>query len=151
MKRRELIKSLAMAALGAGACIIGTTDASAETIAGASPGGLAVGHSIQFDQGLKLTFVKVRNDNRRPLGAVGSKAGDAVVVLHAHLGTQPVRTYKLHTNKKPQYVAIPSWPPGTFGFKTYSVRLISLTPHRKIGKTLKQSDYRLNLDIDVAY
>ncbi len=152
MKRRELIKSLAMTALGGGACIIGAASASAaESSASTTSDGLAVGQSIRVDNGLKLTFVAVRNDSRCPMGAFCITAGDATVVLEAHLPNQPVRIYKLHTNEKPRSVSIPANPPGTVGFKVYSVKLVLLTPRPRIGSTLKQSDYRLTLAIDVAY
>ncbi len=150
MKRRAIIKSLAITALGGGACIIGATAASAaENTAKPSPAGLAVGESIRYDNGLRLKFIAVSEDSRCPMGAFCISAGDAVVVLEAHLPDQAVKTYKLHTNEKPRRVLIPAFPPGTVGFKTYSVKLVSLDPRPRIGRKLKQSDYRLVLAIDV--
>jgi hypothetical protein len=155
MKRRELMKSLAMTALGSGlVAMFGASTAEAGNFP-ESLDGLAVGQSYQYDKGLKLTFVKVRRDNRCPIGTKCDRRGQAVVVLRADLSNpplnQPVRTYELRTTRNGNRISIPSWPPGMVGFKTYSVRLISLTPRPQKGKKPKQSDYRLSLDIQTLY
>lgn len=147
MKRRDLLKSLAMPLI-AGGSIFATTNASA---AETTTDTLAVGQSVRIDKGLKLTFTAVRNDSRCPTGAMCIWEGDATVILEARLPDQPVRTLRLHTNKSPRSVVIPANPPGTVGFKTYHVRIVSLTPRPRIGAVLKQSDYRLKLAVDVAY
>ena len=151
MKRRALIKTLAMSVLGSGMFLHAATPADAGNISAESADGLAVGQSFRFDPGLKLTFVKVRKDNRCPMGALCITEGDAVVVLRAHLPHQKPRTYILHTRESGQHVSIPAFPPGTLGFKVYSVSLVSLTPRPRIGKKTKPSDYRLSLSVDVAY
>lgn len=151
MKRRTLIQTLAMTALGGGLFLHAATPADAGSITAGPADGLAVGQSFRFDPGLKLTFVKVRKDNRCPMGALCITEGDAVVVLRAHLPHQEPRTYTLHTRKSGQHVSIPAFPPGTLGFKTYSVSLVSLTPRPSIGKKTKPSDYRLRLSVDVAW
>lgn len=150
MKRRELIKSLAMTVLGGGACLLAITQASAESPKPFEKG-LAVGQSLRFDNGLKLTFVGVRNDSRCPEGALCITAGDAEVVLLAYVGRQPAKLIRIHTDLEPQVVVLSALPPGKIGIpKSYSVRVESLSPLPKIGRKLKQSDYRVVLDIDVA-
>jgi hypothetical protein len=151
MKRRELMKAFAMTALGSGLVAMFGPATAAAAVPMDAPGGLAVGESLQYDEGLKLTFVKVRRDNRCPLGTKCASPGHAVVVLRAELGNQPIRTYELQTTPQGSHVSIPSWPPGMVGFKTYSVRLLSLTPRRKAVGKPKQSSYRLSLGIETFF
>jgi hypothetical protein len=150
MKRRELIQSLAMTVLGGGACLLGINQASAESPKPVQKG-LAVGQSLRFDDGLKLTFVGVRHDSRCPQGAFCITAGDAEVLLLAYVGKRPAKVIRVHTELEPQVVVLSALPPGKVGIpKSYSVRVESLSPLPKIGRKLKQSDYRVVLDIGVA-
>lgn len=150
MKRRELIKSLALATLGGSVCLLGTGRASAETIKPADRG-LAVGQSLRYDDGLKLTLVAVRHDSRCPLGVFCISPGDAEIVLLAYVGKQPARIIRVHTNLDPQVVVLSALPPGQIGIpKTYSIRVASLSPFRRLGKEIKQSDYRVVLGVSVA-
>lgn len=152
MNRRELIKSIAITILTSGVCLFGGTKASAASPLTTSGGGLTAGQSLRYDSGLRLTFVCVRNDNRCPMGALCITAGDAEVVLLAKVGNQPERIVKVHTYNNPTSVSISAAPPGTIStMKTYIVKIGSLSPLPRIGSTLKQSDYRLRLDIDVVY
>ncbi len=150
MKRRELIKSLALATLGGSGCLLGTPLVSAATI---RPGeeGLAVGQSLRYDDGLKLTLVAVRRDSRCPMGALCITAGDAEIVLLAYVGRQPAKIIRVHTDLEPRVVILSALPPGQIGIpKSYSIRVESLSPFRKIGKAIRQSDYRVVLGISVA-
>ena len=150
MKRRELIKSLTLTALGGGACLFGANLANAETPKPARKG-LAIGQSLRYDDGLKLTFIGVRNDSRCPMGALCITAGDAEVLLLAYVGKQRAKVIRVHTDLEPQVVVLSALPPGQIGIpKSYSIRVESLSPFQKIGKTIKQSDYRVVLGIDVA-
>ncbi|MEO5915507.1 MAG: hypothetical protein ABIS50_14840 [Luteolibacter sp.] len=150
MKRRELIKSLALTVAGGGAYFLANAPASAESLKPHEKG-LAVGQSLRYDDGLKLTFVGVRNDNRCPMGALCIAAGDAEVLLLAYVGRQPAKLIRVHTYNEPRVVVLSAVPPGMVGIpKSYSVRVGSLSPLPRIGKKLKQSDYRLVLDISVA-
>ena len=150
MKRRELIKSLAMATLGGSGCLLAPNLAAAEANKPLGKG-LAVGQSLRFDDGLKLTLVAVRHDSRCPIGVLCISPGDAEIVLLAYVGKQPARIIRVHTNLDPQVVILSALPPGQIGIpKTYSVRVESLRPFRKIGKNIKQSDYRVELGISVA-
>lgn len=150
MKRRNLIKTLALATLSGGGCLLGTSMASAET-SKPRPRGLAIGQSLRYDDGLKLTFVRVRNDSRCPIGARCISAGDAEVVLLAYVGKQPAKIIRIHTHLDPQMVVLSAVPPGQVGIpKTYSVRVDALSPTPKIGADIKQSDYRVVLGVSVA-
>ncbi|MEO5714835.1 MAG: hypothetical protein ABIT37_15250 [Luteolibacter sp.] len=149
MKRRELIKSLAMAAIGTSAFLATSGQASAKD-AVPSPL-LSVGESMHYDDGLKITFIGVKNDSRCPMGALCIWAGDAEVLLRARVGNQPPKIISVHTNLKPRVVVLSAVPPGMIGIpKSYSIWIGELTPRPKIGKKLKQSDYRLSLSISVA-
>jgi len=146
MKRRELIKFLAMST---GALLAGSGHASANA-AGPLPL-LSVGESTRYDDGLKITFIAVKNDSRCPNNARCIWAGDAEVLLRVRVGKQPPKIVSIHTNRKPQVVVLSAVPPGMIGIpKSYSIRIGELTPQREIGKKLRQSDYRLALSISVA-
>ena len=150
MKRRELIKSLALATLGGSGLLLATNLAAAEAKKPLEKG-LAVGQSLRYDDGLKLTLVGVRHDSRCPIGVLCISPGDAEIVLLAYVGRQPARIIRVHTNQDPQVVILSALPPGQIGIpKTYSIRVESLTPFRRIGKEIKQSDYRVVLGISVA-
>jgi hypothetical protein len=150
MKRRELIKSLAMATLGGSGCLLATNLAAAEAQKPLERG-LAVGQSLRYDDGLKLTLVAVRQDSRCPIGVMCISAGDAEIVLLAYVGKQPARIIRVHTNQEPRVVVLSALPPGQIGIpKSYGVRVESLSPFRKLGKNIKQSDYRVVLGISVA-
>ena len=150
MKRRELIKSLALATLGGSGCLLATSLASAESIKPLDKG-LAVGQSLRYDDGLKLTLVAVRHDSRCPIGVFCISPGDAEIVLLAYVGKQRAKIIRVHTNQDPQVVVLSALPPGQIGIpKTYSIRVDSLSPFRRLGKEIKQSDYRVVLGISVA-
>lgn len=150
MKRRNLIKTLALATLSGGGCLLGTSVASAETKKPRQRG-LAIGQSLRYDDGLKLIFVRVRNDSRCPAGVNCISAGDAEVVLLAYVGKQPAKIIRVHTDLNPQMVILSALPPGQIGIpKTYSVRVDALNPSPKVGANIKQSDYRVVLGVSVA-
>ena len=153
MKRRELIKSLAMTALG-GAWIIPTGQAAAKDAPNKSGDllpVLSVGASARFDHGLKVTFLKVKNDSRCPMGALCVSAGDAEILLRVRVGEMAPEIVSIHTHNMPRVVVLSAIPPGMVGIpKSYSLKVEKLTPHPKIGKKLRQSDYRLSLSVSVA-
>jgi hypothetical protein len=151
MNRHKLIKTLAMTILSSGLCLLGGPTASAATPFNAPTRSLAVGQSLRYDAGLKLTFVQVRNDSRCPINARCISAGNAEVVMIAKVGSQPEKIIRLQTHNKPTYVVLPAAPPGTIStMKTYYLKIGSLNPLPIAGTKTKQSDYRLVLDIDVA-
>lgn len=150
MNRRNLIKTLALASLSGGGCLLGISVASAETRKPRQRG-LAIGQSLRYDDGLKLTFVRVRNDSRCPIGVNCISAGDAEVVLLAYVGNQPAKIIRVHTHLNPRVVILSALPPGQIGIpKTYSVRVDALNPSPKVGAEIKQSDYRVVLGVSVA-
>jgi hypothetical protein len=149
MKRRELIKSLAMVAMSATTLLASSGQASAGA-ADHSPL-LSVGESTHFDDSLKITFIGVKNDSRCPKGALCIWAGDAEVLLRVRVEGQLPQIVRVHTNLKPQIVVISAVAPGKVGVpKSYSIRIAGLTPQPKVGKKLRQSDYRLGLSISIA-
>jgi hypothetical protein len=152
MNRRRLLKSLASIAITA--CLVAGNRADAgETLRDdpASGKNLRVGQSWRYDDGLKITFLAVRDDNRCPIEARCLCEGDAKVVLLVKTVNQAPKKVVLHTSRKPRLVFIPAFPPGTIGIpKTYGISVGSLTPDPHIGKKIHQSDYRLNLSIAVA-
>ncbi len=149
MKRREWIKSLTMAGIGASAFLAGSGQASAKDPFSLPL--LGVGESSRFDDGLKVTFLAVKNDSRCPINARCISAGDAEVLLRIRVGSQRPRIVAVHTNYKPRVVVISALPPGAVGIpKSYSIEIDTLTPQPYAGKKLRQSDYRLALTISVA-
>ncbi len=149
MKRRELIKSLAMAAIGSTAFLASSGQASAAAVVPFPL--LSVGESTRYDTGLKINFVGVKNDSRCPKGGLCNSAGDAEVLLRVKVGNQPPKIIGVHTNRKPRVVVLSALPPGKTGVpKSYSIRIGELTPRPKIGKKIKQSDYRLILGVSVS-
>lgn len=151
MNRRKLIRSLTLTTLASSFCLLGGVQTFAASPKDAPVPSLAVGQSLRYDSGLKLTFLKVKNDSRCPIGVMCITAGDAEVVLIAKVGNQPDKIIRVHTNYSPTSVSIPAAAPGTIStMKTYYVKIASLSPFRRMGTTIKQSDYRLALDISVA-
>lgn len=151
MNRRKLIRSLTLTTLASSFCLLGGAQTFAASPKDAPVRSLAVGQSLRYDSGLKLTFVKVRNDSRCPMGALCIWAGDAEVVLIAKVGNQPDKIIRIHTYSNPTSVSIPAAAPGTIStMKTYYVKIARLSPQPRIGSTIKQSDYRLALDISVS-
>jgi|GEM_PF-3157811 len=149
MKRRELIKTLVMAAIGYTTFLATSGQASAAAVAPFPL--LSVGDSLRYDAGLKINFIGVKNDSRCPLGATCISAGDAEVLLRVTVGKQAPKIISVHTNHKPRVVVLSAVPPGKIGIpKSYSIRISELTQRPKKGKKLKQSDYRLILGISVA-
>ncbi len=149
MNRREMIKSLAMAALGTSAFFATSAPASAAAIIPFPL--LSVGDSVRYDAGLKISFVGVKNDSRCPKGAFCLTAGDAEVLLRVKVGNKSPKIISVHTNHQPKVVVLSALPAGKAGIpRSYSVRIGELTPRPTTGKKTKQSDYRLTLSISVA-
>ena len=106
---------------------------------------------MRFDEGLKITFLAVINDSRCPIGACCITAGDAEVLLRVRVGKMAPKIISIHTNHEPRVVVLSAVPPGTIGIpKSYSVSVEELTPRPRIGRKIKQSDYRLSLSISIA-
>lgn len=153
MKRRDLIKSLAMTVLGASSIAVAGNALVAPTLEPYNPFPLMrVDESFRYDSGLKVTFLAVKNDTRCPINARCTSPGNAEIKMRVKIGAQPWKIITLHTNSKPRYVVLSALEPGTVGIpKSYILRVTELTPGRTAGKTIKQSDYRMRLSISVAY
>lgn len=114
---------------------------------------MSVGQTWQYDDGLKVTLLAVRDDSRCPVNARCIWAGDAKIVLLVQAGQQPAKKVVLHTTLKPQVAVIPAniLPPGTVGIpKSYVISLGTLSPQPIAGNAILQSDYRLKLRISTA-
>lgn len=149
MKRRNLIRCLALTALGTRA-ITGTSHA-AEAAKRGEP--LRVGGSMRFDSELRITFLAVADDSRCPINAQCISAGDAEIILRIKAGNQEARNYRLHTDAAPRQLVIPAniYPPGMTGIpKSYVIGIDSLNPLPTAGKKTRQAAYRLLLRIDVV-
>jgi hypothetical protein len=153
MKRRDLIKSIAMTAFGAGSMMF-TANAAAETVRAAGTGmrELAVGETVRFDKTLRVTFLKVSKDSRCPINARCITAGDAEVLLEVKVGANQPEIVTLHTHDDPRYAVFSALPDGMIGIpKSYTVRLRKLTPQPIAGKKTRQRDYRLTLGFSIAW
>ncbi len=154
MKRRDLIKSIAMTAFGAGTMMFAANTAAAETVQAAGVGmrELAVGKTVRFDKSLRVTFLKVSKDSRCPMNARCKSAGDAEVLLEVKVGANKPEIVTLHTNDEPRYAVFSALPDGMIGIpKSYTVRLWKLTPQPMIGRKTRQHDYRLTLGFSIAW
>lgn len=155
MKSRTSITAFALSALLAlGTCgfLLGGSTACAQTAAVCSNPltNMSVGQSQRYASDLKVTFLAVKNDSRCPLGVFCITAGDAEVELRVKVGDNPAKNVSIHTNRKPQTVTLSVLTPGAIGIpKSYTLHVSELTP-RRIGVTLKQSDYRLSLGVQTA-
>ncbi len=148
MNRRQMIRSLALTALGIPVAISATSQAAT----GKKREPLRVGESMRFDSDLKITFLAVSNDSRCPINAKCISAGNAEIVLRVEAGNQAAKNYRLNTNRKPRQLIIPAnvFPPGFFGIpKTYGIEIASLSP-LPYGDKTPQKAYRLRLGISVA-
>jgi hypothetical protein len=84
--------------------------------------------------GLAITFVRVPEDGRCPMGAMCIWAGNAQVELIATQNGTP-KTLSLNTTTSPQ--------DGTVA--QYDVKLTDLAPIPSIGSPIEQKDYRATL------
>lgn len=152
MKRRDLIKSIAATALGAGTFMFTTVDTrAAGDAAQADERKLAVGETVRFDKILRVTFLKVSNDSRCPINARCITAGDAEVLLEVKVGKKKPQIVSLHTHDDPRYVVLSALTDGMIGIpKSYTVKLKALTPQPTAGKKTRQRDYRLTLGFSIA-
>jgi hypothetical protein len=151
MKRRDLIKSIAMTALGAGTFMFTTGTSRAEGDDRINERILSVGQTVRFDKALRVTFLKVTKDSRCPQNARCITAGDAEVMLEVKVGAMKPKIVKLHTHDDPRYVVLSALPEGMVGIpKSYMVKLKNLTPQPVAGKKTRQRDYRLTLGFSIA-
>ena len=154
MKRRDLIKSLAMTALGAGTLMFTANTASAAEAAPMTGDGerkLVVGQTVRFDKSLRVKLLKVSKDSRCPINARCITAGDAEVLLEVKVGAKKPEIVTLHTHDEPRYVVFSALPDGMIGIpKSYTVKLKNLTPQPIAGKKTRQRDYRLTLGFSIA-
>lgn len=119
---------------------------------------LRVGKSWNYDDGFRITFVRVASDTRRypipPAPRVQRVRGDAVVVLTLEAGNQAPKTVRLHTNGEPKVAVIAAneLPEGMVGIpRSFIVSIRKLLPETsKRGGLRPQRLYRLRLKVDEA-
>ncbi|RYD45638.1 MAG: hypothetical protein EOP85_08870 [Verrucomicrobiaceae bacterium] len=157
MKRRQIIQSLAMTLIGGGA-LLGQRLTAAAPEKPEKPSRtkrIPVGRTIRFDKDLSVTFLAVLKDVRCPINATCISAGNAVVSLRVKAGNQKPKVISLNTDGvKKRSFTIPAYKlsEGMAAIpKSYTISIASLDPLPFAGKKTKQSDYRLRLDISVAY
>lgn len=151
MKRRDLFRLLALSAFGTGHCLSGDAETA---VSNPTPERqlFAVGQTKNYGNGLKVTFLAVKNDSRCPAGVKCDTPGDATVVLKVQVGKNTAKTYQLHTKRNPQKVVIAGDVNLEGGPKKFVLTLISLSPERfSFVVKLPQSDYRLDLQAYALY
>lgn len=148
MKRRSLLKSIVLSALGGSLITPSTSAAERER----KDKHLRVGQTLHFDDGLSIKFLSVRKDGRCPINAQCASAGDADVLLRVKVGSGKPRNVSLHTDTMPnQHVFPVKYPKGIVGIpKSYVVSIASLDPLPYDDRKTRQRDYRLQLVISVA-
>lgn len=153
MKRRNLIKTMALTAMGTAVPFSGNV-ASAKDPLPPSDGilkNLRVGQTVEFDKDLRVKFIKVVNDSRCPVGVQCVWAGDAEVLLQVQVGLMEPKLVNLHTTLEPRFVSVSALPGGVIGIpKAYGIGLCRLTPRPVVGKVTRQRDYVLTLKFSVA-
>ena len=119
---------------------------------------LRVGKSWNYDDGFRITFVRIASDTRRypnpPAPRVQRVRGDAVVVLVLKPGNQAPKTVRLHTNGEPKVTVIAAneFRDGMVGIpRSFIVSIRKLLPEAsKRGGLRPQRLYRLRLRVDEA-
>ncbi len=146
MKRREWMRILTLALLGAG-----TRPAVAGTIREVPERELlGVGDTRQYGSGFKVTFAGVSKDVRCPADDECENPGDAIILLRVKVGKNRAKTHRLHTNRKRRKLVIPVKLPGQGKRRYYALSIASLSPLPFEGKTTPAKDYRLDLKISIA-
>jgi hypothetical protein len=143
MKRRELIKSLAMVAAGAGTFLFSSRKAEAGSPFDPFPL-LEVGETYKYSRGLKVTFLAVSQDNRCPA---------KTIKLRIRIDDNPAQIVTLNSDTGRRKIVLPAekFPPGIIGIpKSYVIKVTKLTPDRPAKKDLPQALYQLQLSISIA-
>jgi hypothetical protein len=152
MKRRELIKSLAMVAAGAGTFLFSSRKAEAGSPFDPFPL-LEVGETYKYSRGLKVTFLAVSQDNRCPAKTKCDTPGNAKIKLRIRIDDNPAQIVTLNSDTGRRKIVLPAekFPPGIIGIpKSYVIKVTKLTPDRPAKKDLPQALYQLQLSISIA-
>lgn len=149
MIRRKFLKTLTLTAIGS--TFISLNSEAASPTKGKRKV-LSVGETLHFDDGLSITFIRVKKDQRCPINAKCLTAGDAEILLRVKVDGRKARTVSLHTNEQPlNHVFSVRYPEGMAGIpKSYNVSIGSLNPLPYAGKKTPQRAYRLKLAISTA-
>ena len=147
MKRRQMIRTLALATLGIGSCLSSGSAAEKASVAVKILKPIQVGETLQFDKNLKVTFMEMVDDSRCPINAKCTSEGDAEVMLKVKVGGGKIKNYWLHTQTYPKKLEIPFTNPLSGTVKTYIIDIATLDPHPYVGKKFLQSEYKLGLHI----
>ena len=115
------------ALLAAAGC---SNPASPDQVPLATPFDLAVGHTAELPDGLRLTFDRVAADSRCPLDALCISAGDATVVLNASRDSGAPVPLELHTMTGFQV-----------SYSNHTIRLTALQPYPRSDRQPRSIDY----------
>ncbi len=111
---------------------------------------MKVGTTKQFGLDMNITFQGVIADRRCPVDHECANPGDAKIQLAIKVGSQPFKSYSLHTDKNGTTIKIPvddSKP--TKRKKYYIITIASLSPQPYKGKITPSANYRLDLDVEI--
>jgi hypothetical protein len=90
-------------------------------------------------EGLRLRFVRVATDSRCPTGVDCVWAGNAEVVIEVGARNRRVsKTLRLNTNASPER-------PAEDKYRTYTVKLVGLTPYPRTTRKIRQGEYTVTL------
>ena len=151
MKRRELIKTLAMAIAGGGTFFFGgRRTAEAATVWPYDPYPLMdVGEVYRYSRNLKITFVKVTDDHRCRIGMDCEKPGNAKIHLRIRTDDKPAQLVTLNSDTGVRKVVVVANDGSPAVPTTYAIRVKRLTPSRPARKEIPQSYYQVQLSIRV--
>ena len=102
------------------------------------PFDLKAGTSAVLTDGLRLTFVRVREDSRCPLDAICVRAGEAIVVLtlSPSAGAQVER--ELQTTPALSEAS----------YLSYAIKLVALAPYPRSTQQIRPEDYVATLTVE---
>lgn len=147
MNRRTWIQSAVLSALAT------FTGLSATAAPDASPTQreIRVGETRKYDNGMSVKFLRVKRDNRCPLGDVCKKPGDATVMLRVRVAKKTAKIYELHTNRGNKDLWILLDAKDKKGRRYYRISINSLSPLPFEGKITPPENFRLDLKVDLKY
>jgi hypothetical protein len=83
------------------------------------PVSIALGHSANFDGGLRVTFTSIISDSRCPKGVTCIQAGEAVVALTCSSRNGPSETVRVSSARSKNQIEVPG----------YLIELLNVSSH----------------------
>jgi len=102
-----------------------------DQVALARPFELAVGHTAELPDGLRLKFDRVTGDSRCPLDVQCVTAGDATVLVHVSREGGTPFPLELHTRQGGSQIV----------YDNHTIQLTALQPHPRSDRPSRQIDY----------